>query len=613
MKMFQIMYKYIRHHPALWLIGLILPPVFNLVSRLIYANANKIVVAQLSGNIATYTSILWILGAALFGMVIAEIMQCAARCIYAKFIIITQSDVKQDLFIKLMGCLWGDITSINSGELFTHYNQDVKTAVATISDDIFDIINPLVMGVGYCTAIFLSNWILGVITTFLMVVVILQNTLFVNRYRTLEKEKRARQEDFTLEVDSALQGKMSIRMMSFGDKMTSALAESSESIAENERRTIRLNIHRALTMDWFATTCTTMILPLACLLATLNMINVPNVIFVAQLCGTLIIYTKSLGLAVTRLSSDMVSVERLKDFMRLPSETLGDTHKIHAQEIAEMFTLDRVSFSYGDKLILENASMSVNQGEIVALVGASGSGKSSIMKALLRLIDYSGTIRLWGRDIKEYPLGSLRASIAYVPENNDLIDGTLMENLSLGDPMADAARVKTAMEWAALGEFIKESDYENHYVGERGSKLSGGQRQRIAIARAFLKDAPILLMDEPTASLDTVSEKLVLERLQKMSREGKSIIIITHRESTIKIADRIFMIDGETIRENVPLEQATDLLRHWSVSNKTNFSVTLPNIFGLPSRAIQTTATHTIKPFCRRGEQYAGGGFYRHH
>jgi ATP-binding cassette, subfamily B, bacterial len=555
------MCSYIKDRPALWLMGLVLPPVFALAAQLIYAQANKHIVERLFTGTATSTTVLLILGAALLGMVTAEVLHRVTRYLFATFVIFTESDVRQGLYEKLVRTLWSDLTSMNSGELFTRYNQDTTTAVATISEDLSSLVHPLIMGLGYCVAIVLTNVVLGTIVSLLVIVVILLNTYYVRRYQEIEKEKRTRQEGFATEMDSVLHGKMSIRMMSVGERMSHSLRRSSESITCNELDAIHLDLKRALTMNWFATICTTMILPLACLMASLDLIDVPNVIFIAQLSGTLIAHTRSFGLSITKLSSDLVSATRLLDFLERPGEVVGSNGGYSAGSAHQALLMSSFSLSYGDKRILDNAAMYVNKGEIVALVGASGSGKSSIAKAILGLVDYGGQIRLWGTDIRECSLGSLRASIAYVPENNDLMDGTVLENLLLGHPEATVGRLRTAMEGAALGEFGYDHDFEKRSVGERGGSLSGGQRQRVAIARAFVKDAPIMLMDEPTASLDAVSEKLVLDKLREMSRRGKSILLITHRESTLRISDRIIMIEDETLKSDVPFVEAVEFLR----------------------------------------------------
>jgi ABC-type multidrug transport system fused ATPase/permease subunit len=202
-----------------------------------------------------------------------------------------------------------------------------------------------------------------------------------------------------------------------------------------------------------------------------------------------------------------------------------------------------VGIAYEGKAVLRDVSFTLQRGEIIAVLGASGSGKSSIVKALLRLVEHTGQIALFGNDIDALPLGALRASIAYVPEHSEVFDATVAENLCYAAPHRTGAQVRSALRDAALAD---EDLYEVH-AGEGGGKLSGGQRQRVAIARALLKDAPLVLLDEPTASLDAESESRVLQTLQELKRQGKSLLIITHRESTASIADRVLRIHNGTL------------------------------------------------------------------
>jgi ABC-type multidrug transport system fused ATPase/permease subunit len=372
----------------------------------------------------------------------------------------------------------------------------------------------------------------------------LLNWRYTVRYQRIEREKRARQEAFTLEVDSVLKGKMSVRMMSLAARMSEALDRSSERIADSERAMARLGLRRALTLEAFASLCTTMMLPIAALMAARSRIGLPQVIYVAQLSGTLMAATQSFGLSVTAFGRDLVSVRRLRHFFDLPGEATGQGVEIMAGSAREALALDDVSLAYDGKPILRNVTMRVNAGEIVALAGASGSGKSSITKALLGLVPYAGRIRLWGIGVRDCDLGTLREAIAYVPEHNDLIAGTVVENVKLGRPEADLESVRVAMKRAGLDEFLGPDGILDRAVGARGTLLSGGQRQRVALARAFLKDAPIIVLDEPTAALDSASEAVVLDSLRAMRRAGKSILMITHRATTLAVADRVVTLGG---------------------------------------------------------------------
>lgn len=547
---FKMMWHYIRRRPLLWMAGLVLPPLFSLSVQLIYAQANQEIVARLPEETTTQTGILLILGAAFLGMVAAEALHRAAQYLRARFTILAECDLRQHLYETLLGRRWRDLTAMHTGDLFTRYNEDARTAVATISEDLGAILSPLVTGVGYCVAIFLTDPWLGAFAACFMVLVNVLNWRYTIRYRRLEQEKRARQEAFALEVDSVLKGKTSVRMMSMAARMSAALDRSSERIADSERDAVRLGFRRALTLEAFASFCTTMMLPVAALMAARSRIQLPQVIYVAQLSGTLIAATQSFGLSVTAFGRDLVSVRRLKHFFDLPGEDVNQGDEIEIGCTSEALALDDVSLAYQGRMILQDATMRVNPGEIVALVGASGSGKSSITKALLGLVDYAGQIRLWGTDIRGCAPGTVRQAVAYVPEHNNLIEGTLVENVKLGRPEADLERVRIAMKRAGLDEFLDHDGILDREVGARGDNLSGGQRQRVALARAFLKDACILVLDEPTASLDSASEAVVLDSLRDMRRAGKSVLVITHRPTTLEVADRIVTLeDGDLLSQ----------------------------------------------------------------
>ena len=215
---------------------------------------------------------------------------------------------------------------------------------------------------------------------------------------------------------------------------------------------------------------------------------------------------------------------------------------------------ENVSFDYGgqDKgqAVFKDLSLHVKPGEKIGLIGPSGAGKSTLVSLLLRLFDLQkGRITIDGQDISEVTQESLREYVALIPQDTSLFHRSLYENIHYGDLEADRNAVEDAARKAHADEFIEalEEGYET-IVGERGIKLSGGQRQRIAIARAILKDAPILVLDEATSALDSESEKLIQEGLEALM-EGKTVIAIAHRLSTIAHLDRLIVMDQGQIVE----------------------------------------------------------------
>ena len=209
-----------------------------------------------------------------------------------------------------------------------------------------------------------------------------------------------------------------------------------------------------------------------------------------------------------------------------------------------------VSFSFKDKPILKDISFKINEGETVALVGESGAGKSTLINLIPRFFDVNiGRILINNQDIRELNIKSLRAHIALISQDSILFDNTVMENIRFGSQNATETEIIDAAKKAAADDFICElTGGYSALVGPHGNLLSGGQRQRIAIARAILKDAPILLMDEATSSLDAQSEQKVQVGLEQ-SIKGRTSLIIAHRLSTIKSADRIYVLKAGKIIE----------------------------------------------------------------
>ncbi len=213
---------------------------------------------------------------------------------------------------------------------------------------------------------------------------------------------------------------------------------------------------------------------------------------------------------------------------------------------------EQVGFRYadGDGDVLRGVTFEARAGEVLAIVGTSGAGKTTLVNLLPRFYDVTdGRITLDGLDVREATLASLRGQIGLVTQETVLFNGTVRANIAYGHEDVDEARVEAAARAAFAHDFIL--DLPRRYdtvIGERGSRLSGGQRQRIAIARALLKDPPILILDEATSALDSESERLVQEALSNLMK-GRTVLVIAHRLATVRSADRILVVDGGTVAE----------------------------------------------------------------
>jgi subfamily B ATP-binding cassette protein MsbA len=230
----------------------------------------------------------------------------------------------------------------------------------------------------------------------------------------------------------------------------------------------------------------------------------------------------------------------------LPEPTQPKPVRAHGAAIR----FENVSFSYGDRNVLHNINLTIQPGQLVALVGRTGSGKTSLANLLLRFYDpTAGAVLIGDTDVRSVLSRDLRANIAVVTQETILFNDTIRHNIALGRPGATDPEIEAAARHAYAHDFIveKPQKYES-LVGEKGVNVSGGQRQRIAIARAILRNAPILILDEATNALDTESERIVQSALEALTK-GRTTICIAHRLSTIQNADLIVVLDNGRIVE----------------------------------------------------------------
>jgi ABC-type multidrug transport system fused ATPase/permease subunit len=261
---------------------------------------------------------------------------------------------------------------------------------------------------------------------------------------------------------------------------------------------------------------------------------------------------KDLASMTSAVAQTTVALERIEMILSADDVIEERADAVDPGRVKGAITFDRVSFGYSkDEPVLHEVSFAIEPGQVVGIVGPTGSGKSTVLSLLPRFYDpLFGHIRIDGIDVADYRLAALRSQIGFVLQDTMLFPGTIRDNIAYGRPDATDDEIIAAAKIANADEFVSRMPLGYQaVVGERGDTLSGGQRQRIAIARAVIRNSPILVLDEPTAALDTESESLVIEALRRLMK-GRTVIMIAHRLSTLIDADKIIVLkDGVVVEE----------------------------------------------------------------
>jgi ABC-type multidrug transport system fused ATPase/permease subunit len=261
---------------------------------------------------------------------------------------------------------------------------------------------------------------------------------------------------------------------------------------------------------------------------------------------------KDLAGMTSTLAQTTVALERIQTILSADEVIRERPGAIALSRAKGAVSFDRVCFGYDkDNPVLHEVSFSIEPGQVVGIVGPTGSGKSTVLSLLPRFYDPAlGRVLIDGVDIADYKVAALRAQIGFVLQDAVLFHGTVRENIAYGRPEATEEEIIAAAKVANAHDFISRMPHGyDSMVGERGETLSGGQRQRISIARAVIRNSPILVLDEPTAALDTESERLVIEALRRLMK-GRTVIMIAHRLSTLTDADKIIVLkDGVVVEE----------------------------------------------------------------
>ncbi|NWF81148.1 MAG: ABC transporter ATP-binding protein [Chloroflexi bacterium] len=460
-------------------------------------------------------------------------------------------DLRVALYRHLQSLSLDFFANRRTGEILSRLSSDVTQVRAVLTNNITQLLSSLIALVGSVTIVFLLNPRLVGFVLVLALGVVAVAASFGRMLQRLSTRAQDELATATVAVEEGLQG---IRVV----KSFARERYEVERYTAAMQRTLGASLRLALLRSAFGG-----------LMAFLGFSGIAAILWFSGrevLAGRLafstisgfLIYAITIGAALGQLSGLYGQFREALGAVRRVFEILDTSPSVtdapgapDLPPVAGAISFENVSFAYEPgREVLHQVALAVHPGEIVALVGPSGAGKSTLFNLIPRFYDpTSGMVAIDGVDARTVTQRSLRAQIGLVPQETMLFGGTIRENIAYGRLDADEADIVAAARAANAHEFIMATAHGyDTIVGERGIKLSGGQRQRIAIARAMLKDPRILLLDEATSSLDSESEALVQEALERLMR-GRTAVIIAHRLSTVAIAHRIVVLDRGRIVE----------------------------------------------------------------
>lgn len=463
-----------------------------------------------------------------------------------------ETDMRRQLFEHLQKLSFSYYDNAKVGKIMSRITSDLFDVTEFAHHGPEEIFISSVKMIGSFVILCSINWKLTLIVFAVVPLMFVAAYFFNKKMRTQFRRQRSKIGEINAQVEDSLLGVRVVKSFANEHIEQEKFEKGNDDFYEIKKKSYFYMGGFDASNRIFDGTMNLLVLVIGSIFIIKGYIQPGDMIAYLMFIGTLISSIRQLVQFTEQFQRGMTGIERFFEIMDSNVEILDEDDAKEFELKKGEVVFENVSFSYADesKTVLSNINIRVNAGENIALVGPSGGGKTTLCNLIPRFYDVSqGRVLIDGQDIRKVKLKSLRENIGFVQQDVYLFSGTVFENIQYGKPGASLDEVIEAAKKAGAHEFIMGllSGYDT-YVGERGVKLSGGQKQRISIARAFLKNPPIMILDEATSALDNESEKIVQQSLETLSK-GRTTFTIAHRLTTIKNATKILVLTDNGIEE----------------------------------------------------------------
>jgi ATP-binding cassette, subfamily B, bacterial len=461
-------------------------------------------------------------------------------------------DLRRTLYNHIQRLSLAEHDKARTGDLISRVTDDIGAVQDFVSSALLDIVVDVLTLAGMIGVMLYFNWRFTLIALSIAPPLAAVVYSYTRRIKKASRAVRKKESELVSVVEEVLTSVRVVKAFAREDFEVSRFENESLQNVETALKARSIKAKLTPIVDVMVAIGTCLVLGYGARLALRGELSAGMLIVFLLYLGKMYKPIRDLSKSTDTVSKAMVGYERIQEVLEIESRVRDLPRAKRAPRFKGKIEFEHVNFAYDEKSpVLKDISFAVEPGQVAAIVGPSGTGKTTIISLLPRFYDpESGTVKIDGVDIRGYNLKSMREQMSFVLQETLLFHATIADNIAYGKPDASREEILRAAKLANADEFIEKlPDGYDTLVGERGATLSGGQRQRIAIARAVIRDTPILILDEPTSGLDSASERLVIEALDRLMK-GKTSIVIAHHLNSIRHADIVFVVQDSELVEH---------------------------------------------------------------